>query len=139
MASGRRPARSTAASSISISGQAASLAFPLLHLVYTIPPYLLALSQNLGRTLGGHPIVSWPNVHFRHRDGREDPAGLDVMETIIEKQGGLAADDGRAPGPGPLSRRQPHHELPERRPPWYDVHPLLVDEIRRFLPDGGQA
>lgn len=68
------------------SGQAVSLAFPLLHLVYTIPPYLLALSQNLGRTLGGHPVVSWPNVHVRSRDGTPDQAGLQVMETIIDKR-----------------------------------------------------
>lgn len=68
------------------SGQAASLAFPKLHLVYTIPPYLLALSQNLGRTLGGHPIVSWPNVHVRGRDGKPDAAGLGIMERIIDKR-----------------------------------------------------
>jgi energy-coupling factor transporter ATP-binding protein EcfA2 len=68
------------------SGQAASLAFPQLHLVYTIPPFLMSLAQNLGRTLGGHPIVSWPNVHVRHRDGRSDETGLDVMQTIIERR-----------------------------------------------------
>jgi energy-coupling factor transporter ATP-binding protein EcfA2 len=68
------------------SGQAASLAFPQLHLVYTIPPFLMSLAQNLGRTLGRHPIVSWPNVHVRHRDGRSDEAGLDVMQTIIERR-----------------------------------------------------
>ncbi len=68
------------------SGQAASLAFPMLHLVYTIPPYLLPLSQNLGRTLGGHPIVSWPNLHVRHQDGREDPRGLGLMELIIDRR-----------------------------------------------------
>lgn len=68
------------------SGQAASLAFPQLHLVYTIPPYLQALSPNLGRTLGGHPIVRWPNVHVRHRDGRPDLDGLAVMEEIIGRR-----------------------------------------------------
>ena len=68
------------------SGQAASLAFPQLHVVYTIPPYLSALSQNLGRALGGHPIVSWPNVHVRDRDGNRDDAGLGVMETIIDRR-----------------------------------------------------
>ncbi len=68
------------------SGQAASLAFPKLHVVYTIPPYLLALSQNLGRTLGGHPIVSWPNIHVRRRDGNPDSAGLGIMERIIDKR-----------------------------------------------------
>lgn len=68
------------------SGQAASLAFPMLHAVYTIPTYLLALAQNLGRTLGGHPVVSWPNVHVRHKEGAPDEVGLAVMETIIGKR-----------------------------------------------------
>lgn len=68
------------------SGQAASLAFPQLHLVYTIPPFLMALSPNLGRTQGGHPIVFWPNVHVRHRDGRPDDAGLATMQTIITQR-----------------------------------------------------
>ncbi|MCG6940024.1 MAG: hypothetical protein LJE69_02090 [Thiohalocapsa sp.] len=68
------------------SGQAASLAFPQLHVVYTVPPYLPVLSPNLGRTLAGHPIVSWPNVHVRDRAGIEDPAGLGIMEQIIERR-----------------------------------------------------
>ncbi|MCB2264169.1 MAG: hypothetical protein LGR52_14715 [Candidatus Thiosymbion ectosymbiont of Robbea hypermnestra] len=68
------------------SGQAASLAFPQLHLVYTIPPFLLALAQNLGRTLGGHPITTWPNVHVRDREGAPDDAGLAIMEAIIDRR-----------------------------------------------------
>lgn len=68
------------------SGQAASLRFPKLHLVYTVPPYLQAMSHNIGRTLGGHPVVSWPNIHVRDRAGAADPAGLDVMERIVERR-----------------------------------------------------
>lgn len=68
------------------SGQAVNLAFPKLHLVYTIPPYLTALAQNLGRNLGGHPIAFWPNVHVRTRQGNADPAGLAVMEEIVRKR-----------------------------------------------------
>jgi len=68
------------------SGQAAGLAFPQLHLIYTVPPYLQTLAPNLGRTLGGQPIVSWPNVHVRDRDGGDDAAGLKVMENIIDKR-----------------------------------------------------
>jgi len=68
------------------SGQAASLAFPQLHLVYTIPPFLRVLSPNQGRTLGGHPITVWPNVHVRDRDGAPDAAGLKVMEAIIDQR-----------------------------------------------------
>lgn len=68
------------------SGQAASLAFPKLHVVYTIPPFLSALSQNLGRNLGGHPIVSWPNVHVRHKNGHADAGGVEVMRSVIDKR-----------------------------------------------------
>ena len=68
------------------SGQAANLCLPKLHLVYTVPPYLSALAPNLGRSLGGHPIARWPNVHVRTRDHQSDTAGLEVMEQIIEQR-----------------------------------------------------
>ncbi|WP_089727930.1 hypothetical protein [Candidatus Thiosymbion oneisti] len=68
------------------SGQADKLDFPQLHLVYTVPPYLQALSPNQGRALGGHPIVSWPNVHVRDRKGNDDAAGLAIMEAIIDQR-----------------------------------------------------
>ncbi len=66
------------------SGQAAKLAFPMLHVVYTVPPYLMALSQNMGRTLGGHPISQWPNIHVRTRkDNEPDEDGIKVMKEIV--------------------------------------------------------
>ena len=68
------------------SGQAANLSFPKLHLVYTVPPYLNTLAHNLGRTLGGHPITQWPNIHVRHSNDLEDPLGLELMVTIIKKR-----------------------------------------------------
>ncbi len=68
------------------SGQAANLAFPMLHVVYTVPPYLPALAHNLGRSLGGNPITQWPNIHIRNKDNSDDPAGLSIMESIIEKR-----------------------------------------------------
>jgi hypothetical protein len=83
------------------SSQAASLEFPQLHIVYTVPPYLPVLSPNLGRTLGGHPIVSWPNVHVRNRDGKEDLVGLSVMERIIQQR----FSDWRDIVPPPMLRR----------------------------------
>lgn len=204
------------------SGQAASLEFPQLHVVYTVPPYLPVLSPNLGRTLGGHPIVSWPNVHVRNRDGSDDPAGLAVMERIIEQRfagwrdivpppmlqrlaictGGDLRDFFRLVGESVIALRtarfsdpnatldaemarrveeqlrnellpiaeddarwlaQIHHtkdaalpttgELPAlarfldsnlimnylNGDPWFDIHPLLVEEIRGFLPGGHAA
>lgn len=68
------------------SSQAASLAFPHLHLVYTVPPYLPALAKNLGRALGERPVVSWPNVHVRDKYGAPDDDGLAVMETIFDRR-----------------------------------------------------
>ena len=66
--------------------QADNLKFPLLHLVYTIPPYVPILAPSLGRLLGGHPITSWPNVHVQDRTGQPDPAGLQIMLDIIERR-----------------------------------------------------
>lgn len=68
------------------SGQAANLQFPKLHIVFTIPPYLTALSHNLGRSLGGHPVTQWPNIHVRNKDGEEDQTGLKVMTSVIDKR-----------------------------------------------------
>jgi energy-coupling factor transporter ATP-binding protein EcfA2 len=69
------------------SGQAANLAFDLLHIVYTIPPYLIPLAPNLARIAGsGNPIVSWPNIHVRNKDGSCDSSGTQIMQSIIEKR-----------------------------------------------------
>ncbi|NNM82696.1 MAG: ATP-binding protein [Burkholderiales bacterium] len=68
------------------SGHASSLSIPKLHVVYTIPPYLTPLSPNLGRNFGGNSICNLPSVHIRHRDGKEDRQGLDVMKEIVEKR-----------------------------------------------------
>lgn len=69
------------------SGQGANLAFPKLHVIYTVPPFLMALSQNIGRNLGGHPISQWPNIHVRNKeDNRQDSAGIEVMEQIISSR-----------------------------------------------------
>lgn len=204
------------------SAHAASLEFPQLHIVYTVPPYLPVLSPNLGRTLGGHPIVSWPNVHVRNRNGGEDEAGLAVMEQIVERRfagwrdivpppmlrrlavcaGGDLRDFFRLVGESVIALRTARFSEPDaaldgemvRRveeqlrnellpiaeddarwlaqihtskdaalpttgelpalarfldsnlimnylngDPWYDIHPLLVDEIRSFLPGGDAA
>jgi hypothetical protein len=65
--------------------QAVSLALPTLHVVYTVPPFFLALMSNAARPFGG-TITSWPNIHVRSRDGKEDPDGLAVMEKIISQR-----------------------------------------------------
>jgi hypothetical protein len=68
------------------SGHAESLHFPLLHVVYTIPPYLTPLTPGLGRQLGGGTVCNLPSVHIRKRDGTPDPAGLTVMEHIVTRR-----------------------------------------------------
>ena len=68
------------------SGQAANLFFPKLHIVYTVPPYLNALAHNLGRTLGGHPVTQWPNIHVRTSTNKSDPKGAQLMVKVIEKR-----------------------------------------------------
>jgi hypothetical protein len=69
------------------SGQSANLLFPKLHVVYTVPPYLPALAHNLGRSLGGHPITQWPNIHVRQKKGNKpDGKGMEIMTTVIERR-----------------------------------------------------
>lgn len=68
------------------SGQASNLSLPRLHVVYTVPPYLIPRAPNISRNLGGNPICFWPNIHVRKRDGSDDADGLSVMREIIEKR-----------------------------------------------------
>ena len=67
-------------------GQAANLALPGLHVVYPVPPFLIPRAPNIARNLGGNPICIWPNIHVRKKDGTEDPAGLAIMQEIIERR-----------------------------------------------------
>jgi hypothetical protein len=68
------------------SGHAVNLAFPQLHIVYTIPPFLAPLAPHTSRHLSGHPISSWPNIHVRNRHSQADTHGLAIMRNIIEKR-----------------------------------------------------
>ncbi len=68
------------------SGHAEILQIPKLHVVYTIPPYLTPRSPNLARNFGGNAICNLPSVHVWKRDGNEDPDGLAVMRTIVERR-----------------------------------------------------
>jgi len=73
------------------SGHASNLAFRQLHLVYTVPPFLIPLAPNTARNLGGHPVSSWPNIHVRSKAGDADAHGLAIMRQIIEKRFALWA------------------------------------------------
>ena len=67
-------------------GQAHNLSFSMLHIVYTVPPYLPVLAPNIGLTLGGNPITGWPNIHVRDQQGEADKNGLEIMKDIVEKR-----------------------------------------------------
>ena len=68
------------------SGQADSLQFPQLHVVYTVPPYLPILAKNVARLLGEKPLTFWPNIHVRQGDGAPDSDGLATMRQVIEQR-----------------------------------------------------
>lgn len=67
-------------------GHAEALHFPLLHVVYTIPPYLIPLTPGLGRVLGGGTIVNLPSVRVRKRDGKPDYEGLRLMKRMMSRR-----------------------------------------------------
>ena len=68
------------------SGQADSLQFPQLHVVYTVPPFLPILAKNMSRLLGENPLTFWPNIHVRQGDGAPDSDGLATMRQIIKQR-----------------------------------------------------
>lgn len=65
------------------SGQAANLRFPMLHVVYTLPPFLSTLAPGYGGMVSGNPLICWPNVHVRTRAGTPDPGGIALMSRMI--------------------------------------------------------
>ncbi|GAB6041189.1 hypothetical protein [Endothiovibrio diazotrophicus] len=62
--------------------QANNLRFPLLHVVYTIPPFLLPMMPGIGKVFGAS-VVNWPNLHVRRKDGGDDEDGLKLLEEIV--------------------------------------------------------
>jgi hypothetical protein len=66
-------------------GQANNLRFPLLHVVYTIPPFLMPMMPGIGKVFGAS-VVSWPNLHVRKKDGSDDEDGLSLLETIVSRR-----------------------------------------------------
>ncbi len=68
------------------SGEASNLRFPQLHIVYTVPPYLVSLAPNVARSFGASTLVMWPNLHVRTRAGTPDPDGLGLMQEIVNRR-----------------------------------------------------
>lgn len=68
-------------------GHAEHLKIPLLHVVYTIPPYLSVLASGAGILMGGAVTRRLVSTHiFKDRCRDEDPAGLRVLRTVIERR-----------------------------------------------------
>lgn len=68
------------------SGHPDALRLPMLHVVYTIPPYLTSLAPSVGRLLGGGNVAALPNVYIRNEKGEDDEDGLNVMVKIVSNR-----------------------------------------------------
>ena len=65
-------------------GHAEHLRIPLLHLVYTIPPYLSVLASGAGTLMGGAVARRLVSTHiFKDRSRDPDPQGLAVLHQVI--------------------------------------------------------
>lgn len=65
-------------------GHAEHLRVPLLHIVYTIPPYLSILASGAGSLMGGAVARRLVSTHiFQDRSREADPAGLAVLRDVI--------------------------------------------------------
>ena len=87
-----RPTDSSRAESIFQSvvnlfaGQIDSLRFPLMHVVYSVPPYLAALSGGLGGLFGG-AIYSLPSIHVFEKNSRTKSArGVEILLALVDKR-----------------------------------------------------
>lgn len=68
-------------------GHAEHLRIPLLHVVYTIPPYLSVLAAGAGTMMGGAVARRLVSTHiFKDRSREPDPAGLAVLQDVIAKR-----------------------------------------------------
>ena len=74
-----------------LSAHAEKLHLDMLHVVYTIPPYLTPLAPNVGAQYGGF-VYNMPCIPVLTRDTNadngvlEDAKGLDIFEKIISKR-----------------------------------------------------
>ena len=63
------------------------LRIPLLHVVYTVPPYLSILAAGAGSLMGGAPARRLVSTHiFKDKSRNPDPAGLEILRTVIDKR-----------------------------------------------------
>lgn len=63
------------------------LRIPMLHVVYTVPPYLSVLAAGAGSLMGGAVVRRLVSTHvFQDRSRASDPAGLATMRDIVQKR-----------------------------------------------------
>jgi hypothetical protein len=68
-------------------GHAEHLRIPMLHMVYTVPPYLPVLAAGAGTLIGGASIRRLVNTHiFKDRSRDVDDAGVKVMKQVALKR-----------------------------------------------------
>lgn len=68
------------------SGHASSLQIPMLHIIYTIPPYLTPLVPGLGRQLGCNLGCTLPCIHVQTKDNQIDQDGLAIMREFVNRR-----------------------------------------------------
>lgn len=69
------------------SGQSQNLKFPGLHIVYTIPPYLLAISNSLSAYYEGGKVYALSSVHLFTECSRDVSAdGMQQMVDIVARR-----------------------------------------------------
>jgi len=68
------------------SGHASSLQIPMLHIIYTIPPYLTPLVPGLGRQLGCNLGCTLPCIHVQTKDNQIDLVGLAIMREFVNRR-----------------------------------------------------
>lgn len=60
------------------------LRIPMLHMVYTVPPYLSILAAGAGALMGGASVKRLVSTHiFKDRTRDVDPAGLALMRRVL--------------------------------------------------------
>lgn len=68
-------------------GHAEHLMVPLLHIVYTIPPYLSVLAAGAGTLMRGASTRRLVSTHiFKDRCREPDPEGLKILRKVVEKR-----------------------------------------------------
>lgn len=68
-------------------GHAEHLNVPLLHIVYTVPPYLSVLASGAGALMGGAATRRLVSTHiFKDRCRDADPDGLAVLRSVIAQR-----------------------------------------------------